>query len=614
MFELQKLMFMGKDVQPPSLDFFSGTNIIYGASNTGKSFAFKCIDYMLGGDKKLPPIKEIAEYDSILLGFSVKGKGDFVLQRGTAKGNYTIFGGNISQRETYKNSNELLAKKSKGKKLSLSEFLLGELRLSDIVIAEKTNGQKRTISFRDIIHLSSADETSIQEERSPIETGRDTAITPDRSAFRYFINGDDDSDLEEIEDGKTVRISKDAKLSILNEILDDVNKQLSPYIHEDEVKANLKEKDNELENIRKEFKNYKKEIQNLYEEKRKLLISDSEISKRQGTLSSYIERFSNLNRVYISDIERLSSIEESGFLFSIQKRSLCQLCGALPEHQTVDNHLESINNAKKSAISEIFKIKKLQEELFITLDNVKVEEEKNNDIILSLKSKISALDKSIDELLPRISKIEEHITAIIKSRDIILSVLDLFRQKKNLHLKIAQTNAIKQPSKKDYPPLQLSDFKTKKFCNHISAVLKAWEFPGANNITFDEKTYDIVIDGTHRIANGKGVRAITHAAFKIALLTYCHEEKRPHPGFVILDTPLLTYRDPITSRYGGLSADERKLADTPLKQRFFEHLASLKDVGQFIIFENIELPSDIDKYAHVEVFSGNPLEGRYGLL
>lgn len=453
MFALQKLMFMGQDRPPSSIDFFSGTNIIYGASNTGKSFAFKCIDYMLGGDKRLPPIKQIDDYNNILLGFSIKDKGDYILRRGTAKGNYTIFKGNIDSREPYKESSELLAKKKdKSKKLSLSEFLLGELGLFNIMIAEKTNGQKRTISFRDVIHLCIADETSIQEERSPIESGKGITPTTDRSTFRYFINGDDDSDLEEIVDGKIVRISREAKLSILNEILDDVNKKLHPYINEDEVKLMLNLKNKELERIREEFKDYKKDIQKLYDEKKKLLSQESELSHRQNTLLSYIERFNNLNKVYVSDIERLSSIEESSFLLSIKSNSSCHICGALPEHQTIDAHMEAVKSAKESAIVEIAKIKKLQDELFVTLNNVKNEESKNNEQFYLIKEKIAFVDKSINEILPGISKIEESITEIIEARDSILNILASFRQRKNLILRIAQTNAIKQPSKKDYPP------------------------------------------------------------------------------------------------------------------------------------------------------------------
>src|SRR6185437_8137647 len=113
-------------------------------------------------------------------------------------------------------------------------------------------------------------------------------------------------------------------------------------------------------------------------------------------------------------------------------------------------------------------------------------------------------------------------------------------------------------------------------------------FPGQRHVTFDDATFDLKIDGKNRKDNGKGVRAITHAAFKVALLLFCREKNLPHPGFLILDTPLLTYRDPITSRYGELAGDEEEISKTALKDHFFRHLAAHAHMSQFVILENID--------------------------
>jgi hypothetical protein len=145
-------------------------------------------------------------------------------------------------------------------------------------------------------------------------------------------------------------------------------------------------------------------------------------------------------------------------------------------------------------------------------------------------------------------------------------------------------------------------------------VLKAWHFPGDCHVSFDEPTYDLKIDGKLRRDNGKGVRAITHAAFKVALLLFCREKNLPHPGFLILDTPLLTYRDPITSRYGELAGDEEQLSKTSLKEHFFRHLSANAHLSQFIILENIDPPADIGDTVHVETFYGRRGGARAGLF
>ncbi|UVO30729.1 hypothetical protein [Bradyrhizobium arachidis] len=134
------------------------------------------------------------------------------------------------------------------------------------------------------------------------------------------------------------------------------------------------------------------------------------------------------------------------------------------------------------------------------------------------------------------------------------------------------------------------------------------------HVSFDEGAYDhLRIDGKKRKDNGKGVRAVTHSAFKVALLIYCRERNLPHPGFLVLDTPLLTYRDPLCTN-SPLSDDEDALKKSSLIDHFFEHLSSVSKLGQIIVVENVDLPMGIAKWANVETFTGDPANDRFGLF
>jgi hypothetical protein len=97
------------------------------------------------------------------------------------------------------------------------------------------------------------------------------------------------------------------------------------------------------------------------------------------------------------------------------------------------------------------------------------------------------------------------------------------------------------------------------------------------------------------------------------MLMFCRERKLPHPGFLVLDTPLLTYRDPIKTD-SPLSSDEQVLKNTSLKEHFFEHLAKVAEHGQILVVENIDLPTNIGSLANVEIFTGDPNNGRVGLF
>ena len=95
-------------------------------------------------------------------------------------------------------------------------------------------------------------------------------------------------------------------------------------------------------------------------------------------------------------------------------------------------------------------------------------------------------------------------------------------------------------------------------------------------------------------------------AFKVALLMFCRERGLPHPGFLMLDTPLLTYREPLHSAAGPLSADDQVIKSTFLKDYFFAHLSSLGALGQIIVVENVDLPSRIAEMIAAAMFGKVP--------
>jgi hypothetical protein len=58
-------------------------------------------------------------------------------------------------------------------------------------------------------------------------------------------------------------------------------------------------------------------------------------------------------------------------------------------------------------------------------------------------------------------------------------------------------------------------------------------------VHYSKEMSDFVIDGKPRGSRGKGLRAISHAAVTLGLLEYCQERSLPHPGFVVMGSPLL---------------------------------------------------------------------------
>ena len=198
-------------------------------------------------------------------------------------------------------------------------------------------------------------------------------------------------------------------------------------------------------------------------------------------------------------------------------------------------------------------------------------------------------------------------------RDHVRRGLELLEQRASLLKRKDDLASLKPTSKADRPQLGISSQVMHDFAQTVSGILTEWKFPGNRHVSFDDGVYDVKIDGKNRRDNGKGVRAVTHSAFKVALLMFCRERNLPHPGFVVLDTPLLTYRDPIKS-HSPLEADEAALKNTSLKEYFFEHLSSISSLGQIIVVENVDLPTNISSLGNVEIFTGDPNNGRFGLF
>ena len=144
------------------------------------------------------------------------------------------------------------------------------------------------------------------------------------------------------------------------------------------------------------------------------------------------------------------------------------------------------------------------------------------------------------------------------------------------------------------------------FAQKVQRILSEWHYPNAARVFFDERQRDFQIGGKRRGSTGKGLRAITHAAVSIGLLELCLDEGLPHPGFVVLDSPLLAYSEP--------EGEDDDLTGTDLKERFYEYLLGLRADVQVIVVENEHPPDFVVERGNVVVFTKNPHRGRYGVF
>lgn len=221
---LRHLFFNGPHKRSAALRFSPGVNLVFGASNTGKSFALKALDFMLGSSRDLPDIPERVGYDQSVLGLSIDGD-DFTFVRSTSGGKFIVFDG-LHEIPPDSGGTELSAKHDPNSSDNLSEFLLERIGLAGKAIVQNAAGRKRSISFRDLAHLLIVDETTIQVERSPVETGQYTTRTSERSVLRLLLTGVDDSAIVQVDDQEAFATSRAARIDLLNQLVEEMDETL----------------------------------------------------------------------------------------------------------------------------------------------------------------------------------------------------------------------------------------------------------------------------------------------------------------------------------------------------------------------------------------------------
>lgn len=226
-FRLRFLGFYGPQKQPSSVTFGPGLNVIYGASNTGKSFIVEAIDFMLGGKPPLRDIPERVGYDLILLGLETLDGKPFTLWRSMDGGGFRLYDGlHQTPPATDISYKQLDDKHSERNDANLSSFLLELCGLRGKRVRKNSRNETNSLSFRNIARLMIVDETEITQQSSPLFDGNPTANTPNLATFKLLLTGTDDSALVANNKSEPEELSREAQLQLLDQLLDDYRERL----------------------------------------------------------------------------------------------------------------------------------------------------------------------------------------------------------------------------------------------------------------------------------------------------------------------------------------------------------------------------------------------------
>jgi len=602
--QLRRIAFSGPQ-KLAEMTFSDGVNVICGASESGKSFLSESIDFILGGSK-LKDIPERAPYGEIQCDLYVTPEEKWRFFRATSGGNFKV----KNLLDDAAEDEVLKQKHAHGKNDNMSGFLLGKIGLlGKRILRSKKTGTTQSLSFRNLARLAIVQEVEIQRTGSPFWGGQYNLKTAELATIKLLLTGIDDSSVVE-----TTRLEADGmkKIELIDELLADIRQEIADVGEEETgLKDQIARLDETIEKRREALSSVQTQLDSLLVQRRELVDIRTAIQGRLDEIGDLLTRFDLLLEHYAIDIERLTAIQESGAMFAHVESVLCPLCGASPEAQqhgaACDGNVEEIVQA---ASAEIEKITRLRGELHGTVSDLESEAASQEQELLNKYEEYENINSRIQKTVaPTLSEERASFAELIEKRAERKKGLDLYARVAKLEERrtfLEQDDGEEEAS--GSVSSGLPDSVAHDFSLRVTKLLKAWDFPGDCLVHFDKESTDFVIDGKPRGSRGKGLRAITHAAVTIALLEYCQENDLPHPGFVVLDSPLLAYFKPEGD-------EDRQLQGTNLKQRFYSYLVDHHSTdSQIVIVENQHPPDSVLDALRMTVFTGNPHEGREGFL
>lgn len=617
--EIKRLIATGLTCDDASINFSSNAHVIIGPSNTGKSYVFQCLKYLLGSTKKPKKIKESYDYDDCYLEICLANKSTNTVRRSLSGGDALLYECSYAEIPDYTNEPEslIVGRKATKKNRTLNSYFLSVSDLKDKKVRRNKSGVSDALSFPFLRHLFLIDEISIIKEDSPVYTGQNGEKPKEESVLRVLLTGNDDSGIESKPKQKVIDNRK-GRMEVLDSLIIDYQKELSEF---DDVSISSDELDGQIEKLGASISFHNQKLKALYE---KADVYESTIDSywtkwkesesRLLTVNELTSRLDLLNQHYDSDLSRLESLQEASIAYTNLDIGLCPICNSeydLENHKAYSSH--DVDNILLASNAEMSKIDSLKNELGKTRDNLALE--KNNLLVEIEESKSNHNNAQIDKsqfISEFIKSTVNHLDALrVTLRDrkqafrLVTKLNDLIDQKAQYEVEI-------DPMDGDYNFDELTTSTTSDFCMVVQELLNEWGYGENTSVSFSEETCDLVIDGYDRNLAGKGYRALSYSAFSIGLMHICLKNNLPHSGVVILDSPLCTLR----SRHVDKSTEinNNDIISDETKEAFYTSIAKYKGLGQIIILDNDgpSKPESLD-VGYTE-FTEDTNVGRYGFF
>ena len=493
-FYIEKLIVTGSGKTDSTIELSDGVNIIYGPSNTGKTYIMKCIDYMFGSDKEPFDTSTGYEYVKIIVKTM---QGTLTMRRkiGENKIQVDSTDSNISSGKYATKANRNNYDKT------INSIWLSLIGIEGMhLIISNENFKKQILSWRTFSHMFMLTETKIISEYSALLSGHDTSNTAVIASLIFLLSGQDFAETE-------AKDSKEIKEAKKNAVKAYINKELFRLSERNqELLAQIKETPNvnieaEVEEIVAKIAEHEQQINRSINENQKILAQLHEKNENLSECNVLLDRYSELTTQYVADLKRLSFIVDGEANYSEPLSTQCPFCDSKVVTKKKHNYIDA-------AKSDYRKIKLQAKDLEKASQALRMEKNALEQEIKSLMERKESTEKLIEsELKPQLCTLNEKLlaykTMIEQKKEI--DILKKFSEQKTAD--IIDNEADGESEFKFKVKEHLDYTFVNALSNNILSFLEECNYDNLFSVVFEKASMDIVVNGKKKSSNGKGYNA-----------------------------------------------------------------------------------------------------------
>jgi len=588
-FYIERIIVTGSGKTDSIIELSNGVNIIYGPSNTGKTYIVKCIDYMFGSEREPIDISTGYQYIKIIVRTQC---GTITMSRKIGENKIEV-----SSKDNNVLSGKYATKASRTNyDKTINSVWLSLIGINDLhLVISNENYKKQILSWRTFSHMFMLTETKIISEYSAILSGRDTSNTAVIASLIFLLSGQDFAETE-------TKDTKEIKEAKKNAVKAYINKELFRLSERNqELLAQLKENPNidiavEIEKIMVEISTNEKRINSSIEENQKILAQLYEKNENLSECNVLLNRYDELTTQYDADLKRLNFIVDGEANLNASFSTHCPFCDGEVVVKKNQNYIDA-------AKSDYKKIKLQAKDLESASKELRSEKLSLEQEIGTLMAKKKSMEELIEkELKPQVFNLKEKLSAY---KDAIECQKEIDILKKLSEQKTADMieNDTDEESELKFKVKEHLDYSfINELSNGIKSFLENCNYDNLLSVIFDKADMDIVINGKKKSSNGKGYNAYFNSVVAIVLSRYMESKAKYSPDFLVLDSPILSLKE-----------NETKKPSETMRNTLFENIVDNQKGIQTIVIEN-EIPEINYKDANIIHFTKEKNNGRYGFL